>query len=576
MLFFHQRVARSGLDKSMESHKTFPLTSVFSPSRSLYTDPCECTKNTTLEDAFQFKQMFKVLPRIFILVEASIEKRCNKFGITYIPPKVFDTVDATLERKANLNKAIAAGNKRRQRANLTPEQKESQKVADMMQKRAALANETMAETEKRRNKNRMSHLTCRKRRDSKKYISLAKERKADDMMRKRAERANESLENKNARKERDKHAKKRAQEKESPEKKAARTKRLRIVMERARWKESPEKRKTQKEKNRIAMIRKRKNETKEERKKRQNQNLKSQHKHRTGVDLEINAALVKKSMEATKEKLEYKEISSCLLEAVGIKDVMRQACIYVSLPHSECQIGRRMCEKNVDNTDIKDLEAVGIKSKRKQACVYDHPSHSVCRIGQRMYEKTVEDMGIKDWTTGAYRYYSPGWGRGCGPDAKIAICDIDDFRSNYEVDPHILKKLNFSCEEIRAIVEDVVPTERIFDRFKKDIGPMHPIPIVNYLVCHKVGMTDGCETLVMRTEDERDADGFLSNVTTGIRTFTSKEYQSTDPPTGVKVYQDQIREIVNGHIKLFKGERSYQVLCKCYYHDCKYCLDERE
>jgi len=559
----------------MESHKTFPLTSVFSPSGSLYTDPCECTKNTTLEDAFQFKQMFKVLPRRFILVEASIEKRCNKFGITYIPPKVFDTVDATLERKANLNKAIAAGNKRRQRANLTPEQKESQKVADMMQKRAALANETKAETEKRRNKNRMSQVTCRKRRDSKKYISLAKERKADDAMRKRAERANESLENKNARKERDKHAKKRAQEKESPEKKAARTKRHRIVMERARWKESPEKRKTQKEKNRIAMIRKRKNETKEERKKRQNQNLKSQHKHRTGVDLEINAALVKKSMEATKEKLEYKEISSCLLEAVGIKDVMRQACIYVSLPHSECRIGRRMCEKNVDNTDIKDLEAVGIKSKRKQACVYDHPSHSVCRIGQRMYEKTVEDMGIKDWTTGAYHYCSPGFGSGCGPDAKIAICDIDDFRSNYEVDPHILKKLNFSCEEIRAIVEDVVPTERIFDRFKKDIGPMHPIPIVNYLVCHKVGMTDGCETLVMRTEVYTD-DGFLSNVTTGIRTFSRNEYQSIDPPTGVKVYQDQIREIVNGHIKLFKGERSYQALCKCYYHDCKYCLDGRE
>ena len=509
----------------------------------MYTNPNNYGE-ISWEEEDQFKKNFKLKPSRFLHVEASLEKRCKKFGLTYIPPTLSDSVETTLERKAKLNKTIAAENKRRQRANLTQEQKESRKLEDMMRQRAALANEspekksarkeknknskrrsqekespekraarneakriasrrereeespekreaqnkekriierckrkneTKNELEKRQKKNRKSQRACRKRKKEsreKKVLDQASQRetkehkqKLRDRMQKQATRADESLEKKNYRKERDKSAKKRAREKESPEKKASRKEKNRIAMRRARDQESLEKRTARKEKYRMTQSRKRKLETNEEREKRRKQNLESQHKHRAGWGKS-------KSMMEVKEKLEYKEISSSLLEAVGInyKDVKRRACIYKS--------------------------SSGLES----------------RIGDHIYVENGEDMGIKGWTTG-YQEYKGRMTTCTQRKVKTAICDLGDFRSDYEIDPHILKQLNFSYAEICAIAEDV-PIEWMTKQIENGIAPTqvlrrtkkhalsNPIPIFYHLIC-----------CLVKTKDSHDPDMIRRNTT---------------------------------------------------------------
>ena len=88
----------------------------------MYTDPYSLSYTGTKEKLF--KQTFKSVQSKFIHIEASIEKRCNKFKIPYIPPNLSNYVEATLERKATLNKAITARRKRRQRASHITEEKE--------------------------------------------------------------------------------------------------------------------------------------------------------------------------------------------------------------------------------------------------------------------------------------------------------------------------------------------------------------------------------------------------------------------------------------------------------------------
>ena len=125
------------------------------------------------------------------------------------------------------------------------------------------------------------------------------------------------------------------------------------------------------------------------------------------------------------------------------------------------------------------------------------------------------DMGIKvkGTTTGAYRYVTQYERSGAGGDNTIVICDIPDFQSNYEIDPRILKKLNFSYEDILAIADTWKPEP--YNDWYSDAE-------ISYcLWCYKVGVkNDGCEILVMYTQRT----GILDQVLLVIRTSSCRQH----------------------------------------------------
>ena len=72
-------------------------------------------------------------------------------------------------------------------------------------------------------------------------------------------------------------------------------------------------------------------------------------------------------------------------------------------------------------------------------------------------------MGVKGKILGSYTTEE------CGPypiskgslyPQKIAVCNICDFRSNFELDPYIRKQLNFSFEEMLDIIRAWKPKTR--------------------------------------------------------------------------------------------------------------------
>ena len=86
----------------------------------------------------------------FIDIERRLQQRCENHDITYIHPKQFDSMEEILERKAKLNRAIAAANKRNQRANQTKKQNKHRKRSNALWMRAMRANES---PEKKKSRN---------------------------------------------------------------------------------------------------------------------------------------------------------------------------------------------------------------------------------------------------------------------------------------------------------------------------------------------------------------------------------------------------------------------------------------
>jgi len=86
----------------------------------------------------------------FIDIERRLQQRCENHDITCIHPKQFDSVEETLERKAKPNRAIAAVNKRNQRANQTKKQNKHRKRSNKLRMRAMRASES-PEKDKSRN-----------------------------------------------------------------------------------------------------------------------------------------------------------------------------------------------------------------------------------------------------------------------------------------------------------------------------------------------------------------------------------------------------------------------------------------
>lgn len=396
------------------------------------------------------------------------------------------------------------------------------------------------------------------------FTRRAELNKAINKMQKRVIRANETVEQKNTHRVAGRDAKRRARAKESPEKKAARNEANKIRMRKARALETPQQkyarnkanqmrmrrsrggdsvfeRRLNREKRRLAWIKKKMSETNEEAKKRRMSNLESQrrrqnHRQRVpGVPKHVTDS------GAFFEREETVYLNRELFKAVGIdmyKDIKTRACIY------KCR------------GPIPDSEVLWNSDERSQRF----------KIGQHLYIENGDDMGIKGWTS--CQSWSPCPYTDEDARTKLAVCDAQDFRSNFEIDNQLLKKLNFTAREFDNILDSSKPT-------MTDLTTRHPwdpagwrwngdpdmpnVKVSMVVECYKMGVNnDGSDILVVAPMDCATDIQFLDCVFFGeIGSEDRKECRMGRTPDEVTLLSGSIMEIIDGHVKsdLFYSSR---------------------
>ena len=122
---------------------------------------------------FAFKQIFVHYPERFLRIEHSLQIRCYKLGVEYIPPKPTDSAEKTLKRKASMNRAIKSAARKLRRESMTKEERKKASAEGAERRRKKTSNESVADRKKRL-KNEADR---RKKQGDRKFAKLCRMRK---------------------------------------------------------------------------------------------------------------------------------------------------------------------------------------------------------------------------------------------------------------------------------------------------------------------------------------------------------------------------------------------------------------